>query len=387
MSALPQTPAVASPSQLEIFLTSPSDRRADVDAKQTRVAKLLEELQCDGLLVLEPENFAWLTAGGASRGVLDPNEQPALYFTAEGRWALVSNVDSQRLFDEELDGLGFQLKEWPWHSGRAKLLADLCQGRRVASDRAQEPCKPAGDRLAHFRRTLTPYEQACFRALGQVVGHALEATCRTLNPGDTEREVAGHLSHRLIHRGTQPIMLSVAADGRSRVYRHHGYTAAPVTQYVVLSVTARKYGLFVTASRSVAFGSLEPTYRREHDSACRVSATYVASSWPDAVPRQILGTARRVYRVTGAEHEWLLSPQGHLTGRAAVELSLTPQTEELLQAGWAIAWTAAVGAALSCDTILTTDDGPRTLTIAESWPLKRIRVQGAEFVRPDILQR
>jgi hypothetical protein len=33
------------------------------------------------------------------------------------------------------------------------------------------------------------------------------------------------------------------------------------------------------------------------------------------------------------------------------------------------------------------EEGPRTLTAVESWPLKRIRIQGAEFVRPDVLIR
>src|SRR5690349_9819727 len=92
----------------QLNLTGPSDRRADVDAKQTQVAALLNEAKCEGLLVLEPENFAWLSSGGSARGILDDAELPALYFSQEGRWALSSNVDSQRLFDEELDGLGFQ---------------------------------------------------------------------------------------------------------------------------------------------------------------------------------------------------------------------------------------------------------------------------------------
>ena len=33
------------------------------------------------------------------------------------------------------------------------------------------------------------------------------------------------------------------------------------------------------------------------------------------------------------------------------------------------------------------EDGPRSVTIPEQWPLKRIRIQGAEFVRPDLLIR
>src|SRR5262245_20249740 len=108
-----------------------SDRRADVEAKQARVSALLREVGCDGLLVLEPENFAWLTSGGTARGTLDTGELPALYFSPEQRWVICSNVDSQRLFDEELDELGFQLKEWPWHWGRAQLLSDLCAGRSI----------------------------------------------------------------------------------------------------------------------------------------------------------------------------------------------------------------------------------------------------------------
>jgi hypothetical protein len=91
--------------------------------------------------------------------------------------------------------------------------------------------------------------------------------------------------------------------------------------------------------------------------------------------------------VSGAEHEWLLCPQGHVTGRAPVELPFTLQTEDLFQPGWAVTWRGSAGVGLSCDTFLITDDGPRTITAAESWPLKRIRITGAEFVRPDLLIR
>ncbi len=343
----------------EVSLTTPSDRRADIEAKQVRIAALLQETQCESLLLLDPDNVAWITSGGAARGILDPNETPAVLFNSEGRWALSSNVDSQRLFDEELDGLGFQLKEWPWHWGRGQLLADLCQGRTVACDQPLFTCKVVANQIQHLRRKLTAYEQACLRALGQIVSHALEASCRTIVPGETEREVAGQLSHRLLHRGAQPLALNVAAESRLRVYRHCGFTAATIRTYAVLSATVRKYGLCATASRSVCFGEPEAQVRKDHDAACKVSATYVASSWPDAVPKQILATGRRVYLVSGAEHEWSLSPQGFITGRVPVEINLTPQSEDLFHAGWAVTWRASAGSGLSCDTLLVNEDGPR----------------------------
>src|SRR5437588_1479966 len=175
------------PNASQPSLDLPSDRRADLEAKQARVAAILKEADCDGLLILEPENFSWLTTGGMARGILDSAESPAVYYSAEQRWVIASNVDSQRLFDEELDGLGFQLKEWPWHWGRAQLLADLCQGRKVACDFPSPEMIPVAGQLAEMRRTLSDYDRACYRALGQVVSHALEATARTFGQGDTER--------------------------------------------------------------------------------------------------------------------------------------------------------------------------------------------------------
>jgi Xaa-Pro dipeptidase len=371
----------------EVNLTARTDRRVDIDAKQARVAALLQELQCEGLLLLDAANVSWATGGGIARGIVDQAEMPGVYFTPDARWVVCSNVDSQRIFDEELDGLGFQLKEWPWHWGRSQFLADLCQGRTIACDEALGACKTVGNQMRDLRCHLTSYEQACYRALGQIVSHALEACCRTINPGDTEREAAGQLAHRLMHRGAHPLEVNVAVEDRLKNYRHFGYTSSVVRTYCVLNVTARKYGLHATASRSVCFGQPDATVRRDHDNACKVSATYVASSWPDAVPKQILTTGRRVYLVTGAEHEWLLSPQGCVTGRNPVEIAITPQTDTLLQAGWAVMWRGSAGMGLSCDTFFLSDEGPRAVTAAESWPLKRIRIQGDEFVRPDLLVR
>jgi hypothetical protein len=370
-----------------MILAAPMDRRADIESKQMRIASLLQEVGCDGLLVLHPDNFAWLSSGGAARGILDPDALPGLYFTREGRWLISSNSDSQRIFDEEIDGLGFQLKEWPCHRERAPLLADLCEGRVMASDMPIGSCQIVMPQLQMMRRTLTDYEIACHRTLGQTLSHALEATGRTLSVGETEREIAGQISHRMMHRGVQPVLISVTADGRGRSYRQAAYTSTPVTRTCVLTATARKYGLCARASRAVSFGQADTQFRREYDAACKISATYVAGSWPDSVPRQVLLTGQRIYQLTGFENEFYLAPQGHLIGHAPVEWNMTLHDEQVLKARSAITWCVAVGAAVSCDTFLISEEGPRAITAAENWPLKRIRIQGAEFVRPDVYVR
>ena len=387
MSVTEATRTISPASAVDINLGAPMDRRADTEVKQARVSALLQESGCDALLVLDPDNFAWLTSGGTARGILDPDAMPGLFFTPDARWLISSNVDSQRLFDEEIDGLGFQLKEWSWQLERAPLLADLCQGRKIAVDVPREGCTTVSNELQTIRRQLTDYEIACYRTLGQTLSHALEATGRTLAIGESEREIAGQISHRLLHRGVHPLLISVNADNRGRTYRHAGFTSSTVSRTCVLTVAARKYGLCARASRVVSFGQPDTNFRRDHDNACKISATYIAGSWPDSVPRQILLTGQRIYQLMGIDYEFYLAPQGHLTGHAPVELNLSMEDESLLQAHWAITWCVAIGASVSCDTFLISEEGPRAITAAENWPLKRIRIQGAEFVRPDVLVR
>jgi hypothetical protein len=384
---LTETTRLPAMGAVDMNVSAPMDRRADVEFKQARIAAFLQQISCDGLLILDPNNFAWLTGGATARGIPDAEALPGLYITADARWVLCSNVDTQRLFDEEIDGLGFQLKEWTWHLERAPMLADLRQGRNIAADVPLEGAKFVGPELQSLRRSLSDYEIACYRTLGQTLSHALEATGRTLSTGESEREIAGQISHRLLHRGVHPILISVTADSRGRSFRQASFTSTPVGRTCVMTVSGRKYGLCARASRVVAFGQPPSEFRRDHDNACKVSATYVAGSWPDSVPRQILLTGQRIYQLTGVEPEFYLAPQGHLTGHAPVERTFTLNDEQVLQARWAVTWCVTVGASVSCDTFLITDEGPRAITAPENWPLKRIRIQGAEFVRPDVLIR
>ncbi len=367
--------------------SSGSDRRDDIDWKHQRIAQVLAEVECDGLLLLNPTNFAWLTSGAVARCILDPQEQPALFFTPTQRWLLCSNSESQRMFDEELDGMGFMLKEWPWHWGRAQLLADLIVNRKVACDELLQGVQFVGDRLRMMRRVLTPYEQACARQVGQIVAHALEATCRSALPGDTERELAGQIAHRLYRRGASPAMISVAADGRLRDYRRHGFTSASVEKYAVLTCTARKYGLYVTASRTFCFGPADETLRKEYLTACKVAATFIANTWPDAAIKEMFNAAKRTYLLTGFEHEWRACPQGWIGGRAPVELPLLPDSPALLQTGWLATWSPTVGGTACVDSFLVLETGAERLTPTEQWPLVSLRISGMEVVTPNLLER
>src|SRR4051812_11848256 len=363
-------------------------RRAEIEAKQDRVAGLLAEAGADGLLLLDPANIAWLAGAPLCHGIPDPADWPALFLNATQRWLVCGNLDTQRLFDQHLDGLGFQLKEWPWDRGRDRLLTDLRLNRRMASDRVLSESVPLGPTLRRLRCTLTEAEQGRLRELGAATAHALEAACRALEPGQTEEQVSGQLAHRLLHRGIQPVALTVAADGRGQRHPRPGVTAAAVRSSCAVGVTAMRAGLHVAAARTVHLGPAGDEVRAQFDAACRIAAALVAAGSTRTAAAAVLQAGERVAHLGGHDDFWRATPPGHVTGWLPAERPLPPGTPMVLEAGWAVTWRAAVGGAAVADThLVAAPAGGVAPPGAEFWPVKRVKVQGLTLDLPDVLER
>ena len=194
------------------FSSLPELRRSDVQVKHALIAELLEARSLDGLLLQQPANLAWLSSGGEFVSVGDREPVAAMFVTRDARVILTDNAHSPHVFERLVPELGFQLKERPWFGSRNDLIDDLCRGRRVASDTKLGKTTFLGAEVKQLRSSLTELEQQRCRALGRLLVHALEATARSCQPGNTEAEIAGEVAHRLINRKVRPVALSVAAD-------------------------------------------------------------------------------------------------------------------------------------------------------------------------------
>lgn len=364
-----------------------SPRRLDIEVKQQKIAKLLLDLKCELVLLLEPANFRWFTSGANVRGVHHGEEHPALMATLNQRWLLCSSMDTQRLFDEELDGFGFQVKEWPWHSHRDSFLADLCYGRKVASDLNIKECKNVGAFFENERRCLSAFEQEYVQKLGQLLAHALEATGRNLERGDREEEVAGHLAHRLLRHGVEPIALQISADQRARNYPRSGFTSATVERTCLLQATVSKYGLFATASRMVCFGPPDESLQQEYEAACSLYASWVESIKANDRPAALFETMRSRFKDTPDEHRGHYSTPGWLTGRMAVELMFTDNKNDVFEEGQLHVWQARSRGTSVCDTFLLKENTWIPMTAVEDWPIRCYVIQGTRVECPDILIR
>ncbi len=363
-------------------------RRADVDAKQAKVGRILAETGCEGAILFVPPFVAWFTGGMNVRGLIAETERPGIYTNGRQRWLLCSNIDTQRLFDEELDGLGFQVKEWQYAGGRGQLLGDLVGPRKIAFDRPFFQNMPlVADRLRGECRALAPFDRDRYAVLGKGLVRALEATARNFLKGDTEDEIAGHLAHRLLHHGTEIVSVSVTADGRGRKFRRTGFTEAAVTSWCTIQATATRDGLFATASRTVWFGKPDDRLRSEYELATKLMAVYRSMTRADAAVGPISEAARRMLAGTEYEYEWRLSQPGYGSGWFPAEELRRHGQDDPFVSGQPIVWQARVGAAAVVDTVIATDLGSDAVTPPEAWPYKRVRVGDVNLDIPDVLVR
>ena len=362
-------------------------RRADIDAKQELVAEILADMNCEAVVLLMPAHVAWFTAGLTARGLIADSERPGVYTNGRQRWLLCSNMDTQRLFDEEIDRLGFQLKEWTWAGGRSELLFNVTAGRTIAADRPFPHVPMANDRLRPLLRPLSAYERTRYHDLGEWVAHSVEATARTIRAGETEDEIAGQLGHRLLHRGIEPVAITVTADDRGARFRRSGFTSAPVTHTCLVQATGQRDGLFVTAARTISFGPPPDNFRIAYDLSLKLAAVYRSFSRPGGHISAVADAASVILTGTPFEFDGRLSQPGYGAGRFAAEELRRAGQDEPLVAGQAVVWQPRVGPAVSADTVLVTADTPEVITAPTDWPFKRVTVRGVTSDIPDLLIR
>jgi Xaa-Pro dipeptidase len=374
-------PLVVSPAQESL----PIKRRADVDAKQKILARIINDMQCEGAVLLMPAHVSWFTGGMTVQGYIADGERPGIYTNGIQRFLVSSCIDSLRIFEEELDGLGFQLKEWQWSAGRGSPLGDLIAGKRIAVDRPYPNLPLINEKLRSEIRILTAFEHEQLKLLGRILVQALESTALEVEKGDSEADIAGALAHRLIRRGVNPEMLSVTADERSTAFRRTGFTNATIQSSCCLQATAMQNGLHATASRTVSLGPISTTIKNPFTEASKLSAVYRAI----ALPGQTMATAndagKWLFPGTQYEYEWRLSQPGYGTGRlAAEELRRLGQDEQFI-AGQAIVWQAKIGSASIVDTVIISPEGLIPITPPIQGPYKRIKMKDKVYDIPDIL--
>ncbi|MEI8019589.1 MAG: M24 family metallopeptidase [Schlesneria sp.] len=367
------------------FATLDLVRMTEIDRRHYLIREFLEHENYAALLLQQPANFAWLTGGGLNqRGGMTGNSG-CVFVTPDARLIACSNADTAQFFESDVAGLGFQLKERPWFEPRAVMVADLCRGRRVASDTGVNGTDDVSLRLLGMRLPLNDYDIEHIREAGRLLTHGIEATARAFTRGRTEAEVAGELSHRLLKRGVTPERIQILGDGRGRRFRYWNHDQSTVQRYCTISVVGRYHGLYVGAARTVSIGDPPNDLLVAFEQAALVAATGMFFSQPEWELFEVWNRVRRIYEKTGAGSEWQRADQADVVEYEFGSVPLMPNSEFRLSPGVPIFWHPSVGPVVMGDTVIVTKDGTEVLTPSSEWPTVPISVKGVSINIPGIL--
>lgn len=372
------------------------EKNAEIGEKTGRLAAAMASEGLGGVLLGAQHNFAWLTAGG--RSGIDLSREPGagtLLVRADGkRFVIASRIEMARLLEEELAGAEFEPVDYAWEDEKASptFVADLAArltrgGGALGSDLPAGPgLKVVEGVVARCRYQLTPRELERFRRLGRDAGEVAGEFAKSLEPGETESEVARRLDDALAARGIHSVVTLVAADERIEKFRHPVPTARAWERVLMLVTCARRGGLIASLTRIVCAGPVPEELRRRTQSVARVNARLLAATRPGAVGSELFKTVAAAYAEEGFAGEERLHHQGGACGYRTRDWVAHPASAETVQPGQAFAWNPSITGTKAEETCVASVDGVEILTNTPGWPQIPVRIDGREYLSPDVLK-
>ena len=360
-----------------------SSRRAEVDRKVARLARLAIDSQLAGILVTTHWNVAWITAGGSNR--IDVSREAgagALLITASGqRYALANAIETRRLQDEPLAGLDFSAVEFPWIDERADAglvasRAATLAGGPIGADAAiagTTACEPAIGRL---RCRLEPEELTRLRCLGTDAGRVAGDVLLRVPAGVAEAEVTREVGAALVRAGMTPLVLLAAGDERLLRYRHPIPTEISWHHRLMVAVCAERDGLVVALSRLLSARPPEAEIAARLSAAQAVFLSLLDASVEEASAGSLYQVAAQAYAASGYPGEETRHHQGGAIGYRSREWIAHPASPERLGPAVALAWNPSITGTKVEDTCLITPAGVEVITTSPGWPASTGTAQG-----------
>ena len=353
----------------------------------SRVVGLLKRERLAALLIITDANFAWISAGSE-------NPVPLLIRNDGRRYLFTTVANGARLMEEDLKGMGFELRETPWYGGKV----DPCDadapwrelvGGSIGVDSVAAGCRLMDREVSDLRNPLTTGEIREYRRLGQRCAEAVESVCRKLQPRMTEKSIESLLAEALLHHSITPVSIRVTTDGRIG-----SYGDAPAAEdrklekAALVRVCGRRWGLHVSLSRMTCFGPVPEGLQRAAIAAARVNAGFWARTVPGAGESSIIEGAYFDYAGVGFPDEWRRFELGGAIGYQSLDWAiLRGSSGRTVRAGQAFAWSPAVQGVRVEDTILLTAETMEILTRTPDWPVIESGALGRIYRSAGILVR
>ena len=365
-------------------------RRREIEGKVADLRRSMEKAGLDGLYISKQEHFAWITAGGdniVTRFVEDG--VCAIFITMKGRYFICNNIETQRMKDEELlDQLGFEARGMWWFENRTMEFIRELIGEKgtFAADVALEAASDANAMIRSLEKTLCDNEVGRYVHMGEVFSQVIESYMAIIQPGDTEKEIAGRLGAGMWENGLEPVLLLIASDERIYKYRHPVPTDKKLEKLLMISCNARYKGLVTKITRMLHFGKIPAEFQDQYRKTIEIENAMAAASKPgvdEIVPYNI---AVKMYEEYGYPEMWKVHHQGGPQSYTNGFYLITPDTHNIIQLHQCYGYNPSITGTKTEDGFVVTEDGPLFITYPVTFPAIRSSRDGIEFNRPGILE-
>ncbi|MBI2298562.1 MAG: hypothetical protein HYU66_06345 [Armatimonadetes bacterium] len=375
-SGLPIASAAPTPQALSPWTAD--QLAAAHQAAVERVRGWLAETHRAALLVAEPANYAWLTAGADNR--LAADAPPTVLAVLSDQVLVLAPTDTLEAARTALRGLDIVGRTYRWDLGRdpaapVQALRSLVGDGVIASDLPRPGTENCGDALAELQLALPDPQQQMLRDLSAAVAKAVAEELAAAAASDTEqglrdRPTARHAALCAEPRDVRVTALDrLAGDGFVRGGSHalaHG---------VAVHVSAARGGICTTLGRSLV---PQPNSAAVDAAviARRLYAAVLAGVQPGTPLREVAARAAKAAAGAGLPDLFKLFPPG---GAGAVQPLARPfSTEAAAQLGrrQAVTLTIRLPQAYLADTFLLSDDRIEPLTVSAAWPAPALGING-----------
>ena len=359
---------------------------AELEAKHERLIEWLKSQNLAGVLIRRNENVAWITGGAVELRVLTPGETgvASLLVTSAGkRYYFTTENEAPRLHDEEFGALDFEPVLFPWWADDTAAAAAKLADGTLESD---TPGAGTLVNLAPLRAALSESEIARYRWLGTETAAATVEALNEVEPGLSEYDLEAITEGGLLRRGILPSVALYAVDERILKYKHAVPRGKRLKQYGMLNLCSRKWGLAISITRFIYFGTLPEELAAKFSAAAHVNAALLNASKPGATSAELFKAAQAAYAAQGFEGEERFHHQGGPTGYGEREWVATPQGTEVVVDNQAFAWNPSIRGGKVEDTVILHDGVIENLTSTPELPLLTDAVvHGSEYAAAGVL--
>ena len=361
---------------------------SEIEIKRNKLKRLIIKKNLFGILLSTHTNFLWFTGGRRNDVLKNDNVSLVYLFITENKKYLISSIsDSDRVMNEELNDLGFELIKYDWYNQSPfDVIKNLSPNARIGADFYAPDTENIEDELAKLRIDLTEYEIDKVKNLSRDYSTLLTDFCFNLKPNTSEKKIASDLICNCLNKDIRLPVVLVGSDERIFKYRHPVATDKCIKNYVLIATVAEKNGINITITRSVHFGKAPKDITAKQEAVNYIEAVYCHNSKPGTNLKEIFQIGKKAYKEVGFADEWKNHTQGGIIAYKPREMIATESYDLELKSNYMVSWNPTVPGVKAEDTALIKRNGIEQLSIDERWPYSEIMIEDEKFKTPKILE-